>query len=209
MANRIDGRRLRSQQTRRKMLDAAMKLFVRHGYGLTTIESIAQESGVAVQTIYFSFGNKEQILKELIDLHVAGDDDPVPTLERPQVVEALSLDDPRELVRALAGMTRVINERVVPLLEVLRNAVISSGNGAELWETNKEQRRMVQRRFVEVLAEKGALAEDLDIDRAVDTCYVVLGPEVYHLFVTERGWSPAQWESWVHQDLCGHLLAGR
>ncbi|GAA3155514.1 TetR/AcrR family transcriptional regulator [Streptomyces rameus] len=207
MANRIDGRRLRSQQTRRRMLDAAMKLFVQHGYGLTTIDSIAQEAGVAVQTIYFSFGNKEQILKELIDLHVAGDDDPVPTLERPQVVEALAIDDPREQLRALAAMTRVINERVAPLLEVLRNAVICSGDGADLWSTNKEQRRLVQRRFVEVLAAKGALAEDLGTEHAVDVCYTVLGPEVYQLFVAERGWSPEAWESWAHQGLCSHLLA--
>jgi AcrR family transcriptional regulator len=203
---KTDGRRLRSQATRRRMLDAAIKLFVQHGYGLTTIDSIAREAGVAVQTIYFSFGNKEKILKELIDLHVAGDDDPVPTLERPQVVEALSHDDPREQLRALAAVTRAINERVAPLLEVLRNAVICSGDGAELWETNKEQRRTVQRHFVDALAAKGRLAEGLDADRAVDVCYGVLGPEVYHLFVTERGWSPQEWEDWAAAALACHLL---
>ncbi|MFF3462184.1 hypothetical protein [Streptomyces sp. NPDC002619] len=60
-----------------------------------------------------------------------------------------------------------------------------------------------------MLAEKGKLAEGLDTDRAVDICYALLGPEVYHLFVAERDWSPEVWESWVHQGLCSHLLAGR
>ncbi|MFJ7246769.1 TetR/AcrR family transcriptional regulator [Kitasatospora sp. NPDC098652] len=203
---KTDGRRLRSQATRRRMLDAAMKLFVERGYGLTTIDSIAQEAGVAVQTMYFSFGNKEKILKELIDLHVAGDEEPVPTLERPPVVDALSKEDPHQQLRALAAITRVINERVAPLLEVLRNAVISSGDGAELWETNKQQRRTVQRHFVDALIAKGALVEGLDADHAVDVCYGVLGPEMYHLFVTERGWTPQEWEDWAANALCCHLL---
>ncbi|MFD0430969.1 TetR/AcrR family transcriptional regulator [Streptomyces zhihengii] len=90
----VPRRRLKAQQTRNRMLEAAMSLFVEHGYGATTIDSIAREAKVAVQTIYFSFGSKQQILKELIDVHIAGDEDPVPTLERPHVVEALEAEDP-------------------------------------------------------------------------------------------------------------------
>ncbi len=208
MVNRTDGRRLRSQQTRRRMLDAAIKLFVQNGYALTTIESIAQEAGVAVQTIYFSFGNKQKILKELIDLHVAGDDDPVPTLERPHVVAALSADDPHELIRGLARMTREISERVAPLLEVLRNAVITNDDGTELWAANKEQRRVVQQHFVDALVKNDALVEGLSAERAVDICYALLGPEMYNLLVTERGWTPEQWESWAYDGLCCHLIDG-
>jgi AcrR family transcriptional regulator len=208
MVNRTDGRRLRSQQTRRRMLDAAIKLFVQNGYGLTTIESIAQEAGVAVQTIYFSFGNKQKILKELIDLHVAGDDDPVPTLERPHVIAALSAEDPHELIRMLARMTREISERVAPLLEVLRNAVITNDDGTELWAANKEQRRVVQKHFVDALVKAGALVESLTPERAVDICYALLGPEMYNLLVTERGWTPEQWERWAYDGLCCHLIDG-
>jgi len=91
---KIDGRRLRALETRRRILDASMRLFTGNGYGMTTIEAVAQEAGVAVQTVYFTFGNKLQILKELIDLHVAGDEDPVPTLERPAIIGALSAPSP-------------------------------------------------------------------------------------------------------------------
>ncbi|AXI80114.1 TetR/AcrR family transcriptional regulator [Peterkaempfera bronchialis] len=203
---KTDGRRLRAEQTRRRMLDAALKLFLQNGYRATTIESIAQEAGVAVQTIYFSFGNKQKILKELIDLHVAGDEDPVPTLERPQVREALSEQDPREQLRQLARLTRTINERVASLLEMLRNAAIASGDGVELWEANKEQRRTVQRRFIDALALRQPLPGGRTTEWAVDVCYALLGPEMYHLLVIERGWTPEQWEAWAYDALCCHLL---
>ncbi|TXS51936.1 TetR/AcrR family transcriptional regulator [Streptomyces sp. t39] len=191
------------------MLEAAMKLFVEHGYGATTIDSIAREAKVAVQTIYFSFGSKQQILKELIDVHIAGDEDPVPTLERPQVVEALEAEDPRQQLRLQVHLTRVVYERVGPLLEVLRNAATTSGDGAELWEANKRQRQVVQRRFVESLVAKKALREDLSVERAVDISYVLLGPELFHLLVTERGWTPEEWEEWVYEGHCHHLTGAR
>lgn len=206
MVNKPPARRLKAQQTRNRMLDAAMSLFVEHGYGATTIESIAREAGVAVQTIYFSFGSKQRILKELIDVHVAGDEDPVPTLERPQVVEALAVEDPCRQLRLQVHLTRLVYERVGPLLEVLRNAAATTGDGAELWEANKSQRLVVQRRFIESLAGKRALPQGLAVERAADISYVLLGPELYHLLVSERGWTPQEWEQWVYDGHCHHLI---
>ncbi|MGH3313469.1 MAG: TetR/AcrR family transcriptional regulator [Streptomyces sp.] len=206
MVKEPPGRRLKAQQTRNRMLAAAMTLFVEHGYGATTIESIAREAGVAVQTIYFSFGSKQRILKELIDVHIAGDEDPVPTLERPQVVEALEAEDPRRQLRLQVHLTRVVYERVGPLLEVLRNAASTSGDGAELWEANKSQRLVVLRRFVESLESKKALREGLGVERAVDISYALLGPELFHLLVSERGMTPQEWEQWVYEGHCHHLI---
>lgn len=203
---KTDGRRLRAEQTRRRMLDAAVKLFIERGYALTTIESVAQEAGVAVQTIYFSFGNKQKILKELIDLHVAGDDEPVPTLERPPVKEALAARGPVEMIKLLTRAHRDVYTRVAPLLEVLRNAALTSGEGMELWEANKAQRRQVQRTFVDALTRLTRLPPGLTAERAVDICCTLYGPEVYQLLVSGSGWTPEQWEQWVVDSLCCHLI---
>ena len=46
------------------------------------MESIAQEAGVAVETVYASFGNKRAILSALIGVSVVGDDEPTPLLQR-------------------------------------------------------------------------------------------------------------------------------
>ncbi|MFD0430970.1 hypothetical protein ACFQ60_37815 [Streptomyces zhihengii] len=106
-------------------------------------------------------------------------------------------------------LTREVYERVGPLLEVLRNAATTSGDGAELWEANKRQRQVVQRRFTESLVAKKALREDLSVERAVDISYVLLGPELFHLLVTERGWTPEEWEQWVYEGHCHHLTGAQ
>ena len=60
-------RSVRSRTTRRKIVAAAADLFIAGGYGATTLEQIAERAGVAVQTVYFHFGNKRTVLKEASD----------------------------------------------------------------------------------------------------------------------------------------------
>lgn len=45
-----------------QILDAAIKIFARHGYNNSTIAEIAREAGVADGTIYLYFKNKDDIL---------------------------------------------------------------------------------------------------------------------------------------------------
>ncbi len=52
-------------QTRTKILQAAQKLFARHGYDGTTIRDLAKETGVAESTLFHYFTNKKAILIEL------------------------------------------------------------------------------------------------------------------------------------------------
>ncbi|WP_406863613.1 helix-turn-helix domain-containing protein [Streptomyces sp. HUAS MG47] len=206
MAGKTGARRQRSNETRARLLDAALKLFVAHGYDGTTIEAIARAAGVAVQTVYFKFGTKIAILKELMDVRVAGDHEPVPTVERDWFRSAVAAEDPRVHLRHQVDGAREIYDRVVDLLEVLRNAAIANEEISPLWERNKEQRHEVQAQLVKTLTEKHPLPAGMTLDRAVDTSYTLLGPEIYHLLVTERGWSSEEWADWVHAGLCRHLL---
>ena len=63
-----------AKATRRAILDAARRLFLSNGYGTTSIRAIAEEAGVAVQTVYAVFGNKRQLVIELLEDAVTGDD---------------------------------------------------------------------------------------------------------------------------------------
>lgn len=189
------------------MLDAASRLFMENGYGATTIDSIAREAKVAVQTVYFKFGNKPTILKELLDIRVAGDDEPIATLERQWVQDAVRAEDAATQLRHQVAGAREIYERVGELLEVLRTAAACSADVAPLWERNKQQRVEVQIALMKALTEKLSLPPGLTFDRAVDISYGLLGPEMYHLLVSEHGWTPQQWADWVHSSLCHHLIA--
>src|SRR5215467_9175446 len=90
----------KSRRTRRRILQAAYELFVEQGYGATTLQGIAERAGVAVQTIYFVFGNKPSLLKELVDVTIAGDDEPIPTMRRDWFQDALAADTAAAHLRA-------------------------------------------------------------------------------------------------------------
>ncbi|MFE6992270.1 helix-turn-helix domain-containing protein, partial [Streptomyces pharetrae] len=78
-------RRARTAANRARMLGAARDLFTAHGYTATTMKAIADRAGMAVQTLYFTFATKRAILSELVDTEIAGDTEPVATLDRPWV----------------------------------------------------------------------------------------------------------------------------
>ncbi|MER7494493.1 helix-turn-helix domain-containing protein [Streptomyces pharetrae] len=199
-------RRARTAANRARMLGAARDLFTAHGYTATTMKAIADRAGMAVQTLYFTFATKRAILSELVDTEIAGDTEPVATLDRPWVAEALAAP-PGEQVRLQAAAAARILARVSPLLEVVRSAAATDPEIAELWRTNIAQRRTVQLCLAGALAAKSALRPGLDPERAADIALAVLAPETYVLLVHERGWTAEEWREWAADALAHQLLA--
>lgn len=52
-------------KTKDKVLNAALELFIDHGYHGTSIKLIVEKSGVSTGSVYHHFSNKEDIIKEL------------------------------------------------------------------------------------------------------------------------------------------------
>lgn len=197
----------RARRTRRRIIDAAAALFVAEGYGATTLEQIAARAGVAVQTIYFHFGNKRTLLKEAVDVASVGDDEPVPLLERPWV-QALRVEpDPHRVLEGWIAGSREISERVAGILGVVRDAAVVDPEMAEQWAVNEEQRATAFRVLVDLLAERDALRPGLDVDEATDIVFAVLSVDVYLLLTTRRGWSSQRWQRWTTETLRASLLA--
>ena len=129
----------RTRITRRKIVTAAAELFVAEGYHATTLEQIAARAGVAVQTVYFHFGNKRSVLKEAVDVAAVGDDEPVAMLDRPWLEEARAEPDPRRVIELWMGYGRGIMTRVGPIMRVVRDAAVVDPEMAEQWATNEAQ----------------------------------------------------------------------
>src|SRR4051795_3821821 len=106
MSDGVKPRAARTRATRRRIVDAAAELFIGHGYGATTLEQVAARAGVAVQTVYFHFGNKRTLLKEAVDVAAVGDDEPVALLERPWLEELRAESDPQRILEGWVAASR-------------------------------------------------------------------------------------------------------
>ena len=134
-------REAQARETRRSILDAAHELFVATGYAATTIQAIAERAGVAVQTVYAVFGNKRELLRQLIETTITGDDDPLPITERAEAQAIAAEPDARRRAELDAALSRSITERVAPIVRVAGEAAASDPELAAMMEGVKAARR--------------------------------------------------------------------
>lgn len=194
----------KARQTRTRMLTAARELFVQRGYGATSLQEIADRAGVAVQTIYFTFGNKRVLLKELVDVSIAGDDEPIATLDRPWFRAAVEAPTAADQLRHHIEGTAEVLARVAPITEMLRAAAAADPAVAELWDQDSDPRFTVHEAAARALVTKPDSA-DVTAEHAADLLFALLSPELYLLFVRDRDWSPEQWRQWALATLRDQL----
>jgi AcrR family transcriptional regulator len=195
----------KARQTRERMRAAARDLFVGQGYGATTLQDVADRAGVAVQTIYFTFGTKRNLLKELVDTGIAGDEQPIATMERPWFHDALAEDTADAVLRAYVAGTRRILERVAAITEMLRVAAATDPDIRSMWPQEQDPRYTVQTAVAKVLIRKPDARGDLTVKHAADVLFGLLSPELYLVLTRDRGWTAEKWEHWAHETLGAQL----
>lgn len=196
----------RTRLARRAVVDAARTLFLERGYAATTVEAISAAADVPPATLYRLFTSKLGILEALLDQSIAGDDAPVAVAARPEVAPLFDEPDPVALVSGFAGVTTAINERTNDLHRVLVGAAESDPSAAELLATIRDQRARGQRQIVRALARRELLRPGLSVREAEDRVHALMSPEVYRLFVVDRGWSPPRYRAWLAATLAQQLL---
>ena len=199
------GRGLQARATRRRIVDAGAALFIANGYAATTLEQIADRAGVAVQTVYFHFGNKRSVLKQAVDIAAVGDDEPVALLERPWLEQARTETDPEQVIALWVGASREIMTRIAPIMRVVRDAAGADPDMATQWQANEQQRITVFGVLARMLADRGGLKPALSVGEATDIIFALLGIELYLVFAG-RGWTPARWEQWTVATLTATLM---
>jgi AcrR family transcriptional regulator len=199
-------RREQAAATRSAILDAAQRLFERHGYAATTIAAIAAESEVASKTVYLAFETKSGVLRALWNRQLRGDEADVPVAERDWYRETVEEPDPERQLRMNARNARVVKTRIAGLLRVIRSAAAVDDDIAALWSRIETEFHANQRVIVESLAARNALRRGLDVERATDILWTLNHPDVWQLLVGERGWTPDEWERWFADTSSAQLL---
>jgi AcrR family transcriptional regulator len=205
LERRLGPRAERARETRRRVIDAALRLFVEQGYLPTTMSAIAREAGVAVQTLYLAFGSKSSILSAALDVAIVGDDAPMPLIERPWIQQLRAEKNGHRAIALLCREVAELFRRVAPLHVTIR-AATGDAEVASLLERDQQSRYATQRQFVAILADKPGFNAELGEERATDIVYGLLSEAVYLLFCVDRGWSVADWTTWVAATLSSQLF---
>jgi len=192
-------RETQARETRRSILDEARTLFVATGYTATTIQAIAERAGVAVQTVYAVFGNKRELLRQLIESTIVGDDEPLPITERSEAQAVANEPDARRRAELDAALSRSITERVAPIVRVAEEAAASDPELAAMMDVVKAARRKEMIASVKILAGPDGLR--VDRGEAAATLYILYSPQVAGMLMGDYGWSPERYERWLARML--------
>jgi AcrR family transcriptional regulator len=192
-------------RTRQQILDAARDLFIAQGYAATTMTDVAARAGVAVATANAAFGGKAGLLKRLIDVGIAGDDEDVPVGDREEARAIATEPDAHQQCVMLARLVGDVHQRLAPMMTVLEQA---SGVDEQVrQDIAKDQagRRAGMAEFVASIA-PDALRPDVDADRAADAVWALTETRVFIGLVHERGWSVDDYVAWLGRQLEAALL---
>ena len=185
----------RTRATRARIVAAATPLFVQDGYLETTMSGIAKAAGVAVQTLYLSFGSKVAVLEAA--LRAVADDHP----DEPRPAAS---DGPAALAQHVRASAAVI-ARGYPLAATLR-AAAADPEPAELLGRTRSAALAEHARVVDELAERPGFTDRISLQRATEIVATLLSPETYGLLVDGHGWTPQDWSDWATQHLRADLF---
>lgn len=182
-------RRRQAAENRRAVLEAAGELFASRGWSVG-IREVAGRAGVSVETVYANFGSKPELLNQVLDVAVVGDDEPVALMDRPEFA-ALGRGSVRQRTESAAALNAAINGRITGLHRALREAAaVEPGLADRLEDMRDRQRRTVR------AAAAAVLGREVDGDE-VDGLWAVLSVEVYELLTGSAGWSPEKYQEWL------------
>jgi AcrR family transcriptional regulator len=197
-------REAQARETRQSILDAALSHFVAHGYAATSIQTIADQAGVAVQTVYAAFGNKRELMRQLIEATITGDDDPTPITQKAESRAVAAEPDVRLRAQLDAALSRTIVQRLAPIVRVAEEAAASDPELATTMETVKAARRREMLDSARLLAGPEGLR--LDPEEAAATLYVLYSPQVADMLMRDHGWSPQRYEAWLARMILEGVL---
>jgi AcrR family transcriptional regulator len=206
-SSEVRGRRRRGEDTRRKVEEAAGRLFSERGYEPTTMQAIADEAGVHVQTIYLAYRTKAAVLAAAATRLVAGEDDPDShPSERRWAREIIDTADPQRKLRLYVRHIRDVAPRIIRLVDMLRAAAPADPDVAAFLTRMLEGRREGPYALLDPLAAAGQLRSALTRAAAADITYALASPETFRALVEDRGWSWSRAETWITAQLAHALL---
>ena len=200
---RSEKRDAQAAATRLAILRSARDLFVSQGY-TTTVADVATRAGVAIDTVYASVGRKPQLVRAVIDMVLAGSDEPLAVAERDYVQRIQAAKTARAKISVYVRALVALVPTIAPLQEALRQAGESDADCAQAWSALVERRAANMLLFARDLRATGELRDDLTDRQVADIVWATNSAE-YYLLLRQRGWSTRRYGKHV-VDLWTRML---
>ena len=195
-----------ARQTRARILDAAQRVFAAKGYGSSTIEAIASEAGVAVDTVYASFGSKRGVLSVLMDVRVGGDDHQIDLLDRSGPQGVRREPSQKRQIEAFAKDVTTIIERARPVDDIIRGAAAVDSEVAAYRAGLQESRFQNMVKLVSWISQNGPLRGGMGREEGAAIVWSLTSPEMHRLLRVERAWTVERYAAWLADTLTLTLL---
>ena len=199
-ARRPTLREERAAVTRHRILDAARHRFFEDGYAATTLRAVAEDAGVAVQTVYAVFGSKAAILAALRALVVD-----LPEADREFRAAMAESTPERRLVRfahsirnrwELAGDIVRADQDAVRVDPSLRPGIAAA-------DARRQGGIAALVRGIE--ADLGA---HIEVGRSIGVVNALTLYAVYEELISVQGWTPDDYEAWLAESLVSGVAIG-
>jgi AcrR family transcriptional regulator len=200
-------RERRGAETRRRIEEAAARLFTRDGYTSTTMQAIADDASVHVQTIYLAYRTKAALLAACAARLVAGDENPdTHPSERRWAREVAAERDPRAKLARYVRQIGEVSPRITPLLDVLRATAPAEPEVAEFLAQMENGRREGPRQLLGLGVPAGTWRAGLGPEEVADIVFTLASPDTMRVLVTQCGWDPIATQSFIRRTLERELL---
>jgi AcrR family transcriptional regulator len=182
-------------------------VFLERRFSGSTIRLIASQAGVSVPTVELLFGTKGRLLKAAIDVAIAGDDEPVPVLDRGWAEAAVKADTVCGFLTIVAGIIGPAQERSAGLVLSVFEAAATDDELAKLAGQLTAQRTTTAGWIVDQLARKAPLREGCSRQEAIDSVWILMDPAVFDRLTRQRHWTVQQYQHWFATSV-GRMLVG-
>jgi AcrR family transcriptional regulator len=189
--------------TRRRVVDAAGKLFLTRGYVATTMADIASEAGVALQSVYSAGESKAELLHLVTDTAVAGDDQDVMLIDRPQFATVAAEPDPVQQVRMLAAQIIATMERLAPVWLAYREAAAVDPKARANLIAAHRRRRETFGQLIRMVDEHRLRQP---YEESADTMWAIGSIDVFLLLRTVLEWDAPEYADWLSRTLVDQLV---
>jgi TetR/AcrR family transcriptional regulator of autoinduction and epiphytic fitness len=199
-------RETQARQTRARIIAAAGRRFLAHGYSGTTMRAVALDAGVALPTVELAFRTKARLLKAVIDVAIAGDDEHAAMLERGWATRAQSIAEPADFVAAFTRVLTDSAERAAGLAAAALEAARADEDIAAVAAQLMSQRQVMAAWLVDGIMLRSALRDGTSRADAVDTVWTLMDPVIFRRLTEDRHWPPSRFERWFGDSVTRLLL---